>query len=385
MMKQKTIFLGACMGMLLFGVTLITLGSVATVLGDKFRLSGTETGGLFSILPFGILLGSMVFGPVSDAKGYKPVLTAAAFIICAGFQGIVHADTLPMLRICVLVFGFGGGIMNGATNAVVSDISGDNKAAYLNLLGVFFGLGALGMPLMLGLLAHSMPPLSVLSLAGWAAGILGFCYLLMRFPPPKEAAIASPAGMRDLIRPLLLLIGMFLFFQSSLEAVINNWSTLYVTRRGVMDADKAMFALSLHMAGMVAMRILSGTLLRQVPERRLLGAGLVLLTAGLFLMMPTDRPNLVVCGLVLTGAGLSAGFPVMLSIAGKAFPARSASAFSLVFTMALTGNMLVNYLMGLVTDHFGIGHLATVCLAQVAGMAILLYLVSRKITQQIKN
>ena len=48
-------FIAACAGMFLFGVTLITLGSVATDLKSKFDLDGVEAGTLFSILPFGIL------------------------------------------------------------------------------------------------------------------------------------------------------------------------------------------------------------------------------------------------------------------------------------------------------------------------------------------
>ena len=51
-----------------------------------------------------------------------------------------------------LSFGVSGGIINGGTNAVVSDISEGHKGADLSLLGVFFGLGALGMPLVLGAL-----------------------------------------------------------------------------------------------------------------------------------------------------------------------------------------------------------------------------------------
>ena len=54
---------------------------------------------------------------------------------------------------CMFFIGFGGGIINGGTNALVADISAENKGANLSLLGVFFGIGALGMPLLLGVLS----------------------------------------------------------------------------------------------------------------------------------------------------------------------------------------------------------------------------------------
>ena len=58
MNKNQVAFTAACAGMFLFGITLITLGSVATDLKLKFQLNGVAAGTLFSILPFGILTGS---------------------------------------------------------------------------------------------------------------------------------------------------------------------------------------------------------------------------------------------------------------------------------------------------------------------------------------
>ena len=71
MKKNIFVFMAACAGMFLFGITFITLGSVATDLKTKFSLDGIAAGTLFSILPLGILTGSLIFGPVCDRYGYK--------------------------------------------------------------------------------------------------------------------------------------------------------------------------------------------------------------------------------------------------------------------------------------------------------------------------
>jgi MFS family permease len=71
MFKPKLIFFAACTGMLLFGIGLITLGSVATGLKEKFNLDDIASGTLFSILPIGIFVGSLIFGPLCDKYGYK--------------------------------------------------------------------------------------------------------------------------------------------------------------------------------------------------------------------------------------------------------------------------------------------------------------------------
>ena len=114
MRTSRLVFFCACLGMLLFGISLITLGSVAPALREKFQLDAIASGTLFSILPIGILAGSLLFGPFSDRYEYKVILILSCLFIFAGFQGIAYASSLAMLKICIFLFGFGGGAINGA-------------------------------------------------------------------------------------------------------------------------------------------------------------------------------------------------------------------------------------------------------------------------------
>jgi hypothetical protein len=50
MYKKTPVFIAAFLGMLLFGISLITLGSVTPHLKTKFMLDGIAAGTLFSIL-----------------------------------------------------------------------------------------------------------------------------------------------------------------------------------------------------------------------------------------------------------------------------------------------------------------------------------------------
>ena len=187
MRSTRLIFLCACLGMLLFGISLITLGSVAAALREKFQLDAITSGALFSILPVGILAGSLLFGPFSDRYGYKIILLLSCLLIFAGFQGIAHASSLSVLKLCIYLFGFGGGAINGATNAVVADISEKNKGANLSLLGVFFAIGALGMPSILGLLETKYSFDVIVSVIGYIPLATAILFLLTTFPSPKQA------------------------------------------------------------------------------------------------------------------------------------------------------------------------------------------------------
>jgi MFS family permease len=187
MYNKKFVFSSAFIGMLLFGRGLITLGAVAPELKEKFHLDEIDAGTLFSILPIGILAGSLLFGPIADRQGYKWLMIMACMAMCLGFEGIPYAPSLFLLKVAVFIFGIGGGILNGATNAMVADISADAKGANLSLLGVFFGLGALGMPFILGLLKGSVAAHQVVAIVGWLTLALGVLYVFIQFPSSKRA------------------------------------------------------------------------------------------------------------------------------------------------------------------------------------------------------
>ena len=71
MYNKKLVFASAFAGMLIFGMGLITLGAVKPELKEKFYFDEVDAGILFSILPIGILVGSLLFGPVADRHVYK--------------------------------------------------------------------------------------------------------------------------------------------------------------------------------------------------------------------------------------------------------------------------------------------------------------------------
>ena len=377
MFNKKLVFITACLGMLFFGITLITLGSLATALQTKFTLDAVDSGTIFSILPFGILTGSFIFGPVGDRYGSRILLAVACVGMFLGFQAIAFADSLGLLKAAIFIFGLCGGVINGATNAIVADISEDNRGANLSLLGVFFGLGALGMPLVLGAVAGSVSPFTVVSTVGWFVLGVGILCAAIRFPPPKIRE-ATGANWRSLVSPFLLLISFFLFFQSSLEAIINNWTTTYVTTRGVMTEANALYALSLHIGGMTGMRLLMGSVLRNARQTTLMWICLVLLFTGI-LLMQFGSAGVATVGLVFSGAGLAGGFPIMLGFAGDRFSNLSGTAFSFIFVTALIGNMLINFLTGLIVHHYGVGHLTTISYVEIALMSLLLLFISKDI------
>jgi FHS family glucose/mannose:H+ symporter-like MFS transporter len=382
MYKKKVVFWAACIGMLFFGISLITLGSVVPDLKDKLHINDISSGTLFSILPFGILSGSLLFGPIVDKYGYRILLSISCVFMFAGFEGIAYAPSTNLLKICIYLVGFGGGAVNGATNALVADISDKDKGANLSLLGAFFGIGALGMPLILGIFKNIFNFEVIVATVGVLTLVTGTFFLLIKFPPPKQTQGFPITRSLTLLKDkLLILIAFFLFFQSSFEGIINNWTTTYLIKQLAINQSKALYALSSFVAGMCMMRLLIGSVFRSAPVKKILIASFVLILTGLILLKTGNSFNIALMGLVCLGAGLAGGFPIMLGFVGDRYTELSGSAFSFVLFIALIGNMLVNYGMGIIAQNFGIHHLITVAFAE----SVILILLCLIILNKIKN
>ena len=376
MYKKRLVFGAACIGMLFFGICLITLGAVVPGLKEKYQLDEVSSGTLFSILPFGILVGSLLFGPFCDKYGYKLLLVLSCLCMFMGFEGIAYAPSYSILKICIFLFGLGGGAINGATNALVSDISIKDKGANLSLLGVFFGLGALGMPFILGILENRLNYDVIVSIVGFATLIIAIFYLLIKFPPPKQTRGFPMKQSFSLIKDgVLILIAFFLFCQSSFEAIINNWTTTYLTEEFSIQPNKALYALSLFVVGMTVMRILLGSIFRNTDVKKIWIGSFAMILLGLIFLATGKSFNPAVAGLILLGAGLAGGFPIMLGFVGNRYKELSGTAFSMVLVIALLGNMIINYAMGIIVQAYGIRHLITVAFMELMIMIVMSILI----------
>lgn len=379
MYNKRVVFWSACMGMLLFGIALITLGSIAPELKEKLLLNDIAAGTLFSILPLGILIGSLLFGPVADKYGYKFLMTVSCILLAAGFEGIAFTSSSGLLKVFIFIVGLTGGVINGATNALVSDISEYDKTANISLLGVFFGIGALGMPLILGILGEHLRFEKIVAAVGILSFITGVIFAIIKLPLPKMAQDLPvnilPIFFKDRV---LLLIAFFLFFQSSYEGLMNNWTTTYLSDHLSVSQDVALYGLTMFVAGMVIMRLLTGTVLRYIPVRKILITSFIFILLGLICIISRINIEVALMGFMLVGVGLAGGFPVMLGFVGERYKKLSGTAFSFVLTIALLGNMLVNYVMGIISQKYGISNMITVMFTETIIMIVLGLIILKK-------
>jgi MFS transporter, FHS family, glucose/mannose:H+ symporter len=378
--SRRALFVCACLGMLAFGIVLTTLGAVLPSVIVRFGIDKAAAGALFLLMTFGILAGSLVFGPIVDRHGYRGMLAAATAFIIVGLEGIAFARGLGELRAAVVIIGLGGGVINGGANALVADISTEGKGANLNLLGVFFGIGAMGVPFVLGALSGAFSHAAVLAAVGALVIVPFVMIMLTHFPAPKQAQGFPIAAAGRLFRePLLLLMGLMLFLESGIEITVGGWTSTFVKEELAVPERSALFLLSLYWMGMMLARLALGAILRRVSPFRVLYSCITIALIGTALLLSTERVAVAAIGVFLVGAGLAATFPTVLGFIGDRYAALSGTAFSLAIAMALVGGMLLPYAAGVLGGRYGLRGSLLIVPAALVTLTILLGILSRRL------
>jgi MFS transporter, FHS family, glucose/mannose:H+ symporter len=355
MYNHRLVFTAACLGMLIFGVVITTLGAILPSVIDRFGIDKAEAGSLFLLLSFGILIGSMIFGPIVDRYGYKALLIACSLLVLLGLQAIAFAVSLGWLQLGVLLIGLGGGVINGGTNAVVADISDQARSAKLSLLGIFFGIGAVSVPFSLGILLDSFSYSTLIAAIGFTVLVPVVFMAAIRFPVPKQPqGFPIRQGVGLLRDPVLLLFGLMLFLQSGMEITVGGWTATYFQEELGLVGNRALFFLSLFWFGLMLARLVLGFVLTRMSPAVVLCLCIALAFAGAVLMLTSRALIPAGIGIFLIGAGFAATFPVVLGYVGDRYAALSGTAFSIALAMALTGGMTLPYLAGVIGQAYGL-------------------------------
>lgn len=377
----RQVFIAACIGMSFFGISMMVIGALLPLLSDKFSLDTAQATTLVAFLPIGMLIGSTIFGPIVDRYGYKALLIASCTLVLLGLEGMMLSDDILFVQLSIMGIGLGGGILNGETNAMVSDIYDDTKReSKLSFLGVFYGIGALGIPLLLSNLGNIytygqiIRGLEVVLTVG-----LIYC-IVITYPLPKhQQGVPIKESFKLLRNKHLLLLAFILFFQSGIEGSTNNWTVLYLVNNAFTTQEIALLSITVMILALTIARILLVWMLKRINPNTILIFSLLLAIVGYILLInPTNITTFI--GMTCIGLGLSSTFPIILGRIGFFYASLSGTAFSIALVMALIGNNIINSMTGILT-----GTIAPVLypLLMIASLMIILLLNRR--TTKIKN
>jgi fucose permease len=169
--------------------------------------------------------------------------------------------------------------------------------------------------------------------------------------------------MEDLRSPLAILFALLLFFQFGNEWSIAGWLPVLLIDRLGLSPSTAVTLLALYWGALMAGRFIAAKLLRGVRHGKLLGVSAFCALFGCTALLAAGSRFGVVMGLLLTGAGFSAIYPLVAERIARRFSYYHPGYFNGIFTFALTGGILAP---------FALGHLAAETGLKVIPLAVMM-------------
>ncbi|MGC2367239.1 MAG: MFS transporter [Candidatus Sulfotelmatobacter sp.] len=342
--------------MLVFGIVLAILGTVFGLpeMRARLQIDLSQQGNLFLLLYLGIFIASLVVGPLIDHDSNKTNLFVSCALVSAAMVWFAFAHSFASAAMAAVLLGLGGGGLNTCTNVLVSDLYGDERGPMLNLLGIFFGIGALGVPLLAASVeGHFTIPQLFLFCAVLAA-TCAFGYAMLAFPPAKASQAFS---LREVVSVAkyegVLLLGFILFLESGNEACIGGWTSTFVNTIGY-SARTATLVLASYWAALMVSRMVAARLLQGIGKSQLVLIIALISLLGCAVLLATRSLILLFAGTALIGLSYGPIFPTTLAIAGDRYSERAGTVFGLLFSIALIGGMLFPWTVGQVSQRLSV-------------------------------
>jgi fucose permease len=310
----------------------------------------------------------------------KPPLAIGPWLVAAALLIVASAPGYSALLPAVVLLGAGGGALNGATNVLVADLHADarRKASALNLLGVFFGVGALFLPLTFGALLAAVGFGTLLYAAAGLCIATAIYAALLRFPPPKQPQRLPIGEMpRFLTMPVVLAMAFLLFFESGNEFMLGGYISMFATRELGRGVASASWLLASYWAAIMLARILLSRLLLRVSPHAVILGGALAAALGALVVHVAGNSAAAAAGAILTGGALAGIYPSLLGVAGTRFREHSGTVFGILFTIALAGGMIMPWLAAQIAEAAGMRWVFVLVAANFGAIALLAAAVRR--------
>jgi fucose permease len=338
----------AIVAIFVYGMTAALLGTILPDLSDRFHLTPSQNGTIAFAQALGLIIASLAVGPLLDNEGKKLGLILGLAFIAVVLFALPRSSGFRSIVFLLFLLGVGGGIVVTGANALVSDVSEAHRATALNMVNLFFGLGGLVTPFIAAnlfarnwiRLCYTVATLTVLTLAVQAAA---------KMPAPSGAGgFVLAAAAPVLGRPLLFLLGLFLFLYVSCEVGIWNWLPRHLIAQGIPES-RALNILSLGFAlGLLIGRVGISPILIRVPAITVLLFASVVMAISTFLMLRLSNPRTAALLVFLAGLSMAPVFPTTLAIVGDNFPRMAGTAIGIVITCGWIGLAVSSRIIGFI-------------------------------------
>jgi FHS family glucose/mannose:H+ symporter-like MFS transporter len=336
-------------GLIVSGFILALPGGLLPVWGFHIQPDFGTAGDFFLVLGLGVISGGAIAQRLARDTSLERLLAGGHFTAAVAILLLaVAAPPAPFWyqALALFVAGTAAGVMNTAVLEAVTPCYESNPATITLTGGIFFGAGSLLAALLLAQSFGDMGAPRLLAVTAVLPAMAGIFTGLLRIGTRKVPEVLGTQSMEDLRSPLAILFALLLFFQFANEWSIAGWlPVLLIDRLGLSPAT-AVTLLALYWGSLMGGRMIAAKLLRAVRHGRLLGISAFCALFGCTALLAASSRFGVILGLLLTGAGFSAIYPLVAERIASRFSYYHPGYFNGIFTFALTGGILAPFVLG---------------------------------------
>ncbi len=342
-----------CWSFVLIGWSGLLVPSLAREVEGGFGQTDVGLGLFYFVTSVAYAAGSILGGMATERLGRRLIYSVATALLAAGLvaQGLT-GDWASFIWYGV-VRSAGAGAIDGGGNGLVLDLFAGSRGGRLNLLHLFYSVGALGAPFALA--ARDLVGLS------WQAVVVGSGLVAVPLAlalavtdladgraRPHVASDGRPSSLMAL--PLLVLAVAIACYVAS-EIGVSNWLVRFLA---AAPAATATSALGLFWAGLAVGRLVGSRIADRFDHLGL--AILASLGASVALVGAVLAPSLAASVLLFAVVGFAAGpiYPLIVAIAGERFPGRASAVAGVMVAASVLGSVVYPPLMGVMSVTVGL-------------------------------
>jgi len=282
----------------------------------------TEVGLILTIYALAQFIFTPILGSLSDRFGRKPIIIASLLIEAFSLALTGFAGSLVVLLIARFIGGIGASNI-GSAQAVVADVTPpEGRARGMGMIGAAIGLGFVVGPAIGGLLSPIGP--AVPFMVAMVVAIINALLVMLFLPETHKVREVSKTNSADKQQKGVLPASLVELLRNSTLSRLIVINLLFTIAFTAMEAVFALF--SQHMFGWTAKENgyiftyvgliivlmqggLVGQLVKRFGERKLLIAGLLMLSIGLALLPFSSTLAFMLVALGILSAGNGAVTP----------------------------------------------------------------------------
>ncbi|MGL4608416.1 MAG: MFS transporter [Trueperaceae bacterium] len=360
-------------------------GSLAILLPTllaAFDLNYALAASIFTANQIVIAIAQPLFGTLGDARSYRWMVWFGCALTGVAMVSIVFLPSYWLVVTAVMISGLGSAMFHPEAIARIRTVSGDKVTSGVSLffsggnvgfalgpfLAIFFSrqLGTGGEVLML------LPTVIALIFLGtqWQA--------LTQAQPKKVAVKRVAGGTAAAIGLIVFLMFMITFRSSTLKGLETFIPLYYLETSSLGEQTIANMVTTLSLAGVIG-TLLGGIVADHIGRRITMAGSMMVSLFGIFGILNSSGPLRFVL-LFITGAFLTAAWPIIVVMIQEALPNRVGLASGLSLGTAYGAQAIVVQLLGIVADQYSLNTVMTLLALMPIGVLVLTFFVPEKVT-----